>query len=87
MSSRRSDDRAGAMRAGAILATILTIPTLSAGGLSRFRIALGAGLVLLLASERPTAVPLSLHRSYSVLADWAPIHAIAASQAAWSAVH
>jgi hypothetical protein len=51
------------------------------------RVVLGAGLVMLLAREWPAALPEALHRSYSPLADWAPIHAIAASQAAWNAVH
>jgi hypothetical protein len=68
-----------------VFAGVLTLPSLSASGLGRFRIYVGLALLWLLAWETPSAVPLELHRNYSPLADNALVHFLAATPPAWRA--
>ena len=67
-------------------ARFLTLPSLSAAGLGRFRVYVGLVLLWLLARETPSAFPRELHRNYSPLADFEIVHWLAATPQAWRVV-
>ena len=69
-----------------MVARLLTLPTLTAAGLGRFRVYVGLALLWLLARETPSAFPREFHRNYSPLADFELVHWLAATPLAWRGV-
>ena len=63
------------------------VPTLTARTLGQFRVAFGLALFCVVLGDPPPALPLDLHTSLSVLADWPPVHAVAASETACRVLH
>lgn len=65
----------------------LPIPTLTARTMGQFRVVFGLALFYVVLVEPPRAHALEMHRNYSWLADWWPVHAVAASATACQVLH
>src|SRR5688572_10382287 len=62
------------------------LPALTAAGLGRVRVTIGCGILLIVGSEEPDALPRAFHRNYSILADNALVHWLASDETAWRAL-
>ena len=58
------------------------VPSLTARTLGQFRVVFGLVLLYVVFNDPPFARPLDAHRPLSWLADWSPVHAVAASATA-----